>query len=63
MTALAPSLTHIDRRILAIVDRPHGVRVRDIAPRLRMEPGEVRRILRGLEHLGLAQQAGWWRAA
>lgn len=62
--SLAPPLTALDRRLLALIDRPHGQRVNDLARRLRIDPGEVRSILRGMEHLGYARQAGgWWKRA
>lgn len=61
-TPLAPPLTPLDRRVLAMIDRPTGVRCEDVARRTRQPVGDVRQILRGLEHLGLACGAGgWWR--
>lgn len=63
-TAMAPQLTLLDRRVLAMIDRPKGLRECEITRRVRQPRDDVRLILRGLEHLGLAEQrGGWWRSA
>lgn len=60
---LAPELTALDRRVLAMIDRPVGLRLREIARRVRQPQDHVWQILRGLEHLRLATgRGGWWRA-
>lgn len=70
--ALAPTLTPLDERVVALLpsrDDP-GVRARAIRQQIRRRIGgqmvtdaEVRAILRGLEHLGRATgRGGWWRA-
>jgi hypothetical protein len=66
--ALEPTPTALDRRVLeALPRRRPGLRARGVAarvyPRRRTaaQVDEVRRILRGFEHLGHARQlAGWW---
>lgn len=67
---LGPALTALDYRVLHHVPRDRAVRTRQILARLdfgvapKLDPGEVRRILRGLAHLGYVTQAGgWWRRA
>lgn len=61
--ALSPRLTRLDERILSMVPgRKPGARSRWIAARLSEDPAEVRRVLRGLEHLGRVEcRNGWWR--
>lgn len=49
---------------MGLVSEPAGVRAAAVARHLRLPAGEVREVLRGLEAVGLAQQAsGWWRRA
>lgn len=59
--SLAPQLTSLDRRVLAMVEaRPR--RARYVAKATRESLGDITLILRGLEHLGLVKHAnGWWR--
>jgi hypothetical protein len=72
-------LTSLDERVLAVLDSGRGQRARHIANVIHARTGEVggygrrkpsvrqlaevRRILRGFEHLGRAScRGGWWRA-
>lgn len=60
---LAPKLTPLDKRILNRLSdrgkRPARIAI-ELSPTLITGP-EVRGILRGLEHLGLARNnRGWW---
>lgn len=72
--SLGPQLTKFDRRVLELVPGSGctGHRALEIRSRLNQRHGfrhgmnvylgEVRMVLRGLEHLGLVEQtAGWWR--
>lgn len=71
---LAPRLTALDERVLAILrDQQRGVRASYVTSRAngrldrwsssRTSDEEVRAILRGFEHLGTAAcRGGWWRA-
>lgn len=72
--ARTPTLTALDERVLGeLAPDRRGVRASAIARELnRRRPAwspytaqdEVRGVLRGLEHLGLARQrGGWWRRA
>lgn len=70
MSALAPHMTELDERVLALIPRSRpGVQASWIVATLshttRSREGvsllDVRLILRGFEHLGIAQQrGGWW---
>lgn len=70
---LEPALTRFDRRVLAALDPEPDLRLRgndrprqqlrdawDIARSLGTDDvGDVRRVLRGLSHLGYAWSVGW----
>lgn len=62
--ALTPTLTSLDRRVLAAIPEHGAVRARTITDRINgaATSQEILEILRGFEHFGqVSCRNGWWR--
>jgi hypothetical protein len=59
--ALPSWWTDLDKSVAGRLRADHGRRCDDIAQQIRANPTLVRGVLRGLEHLGYAEQrGGYW---